>query len=389
MTWGKATPFPSQITQHLFIGSNAHAAALATANPLNIGAVLNVGTRRDYKQAPGIEYQRVPLEDTGAVTVQDFNTCMAFIEKHRDNNLLVHCNAGRNRSAAIVIGYLLKTGAFAGWRDAFRFIKGKREMVGCHSIVRDSILRRTGTAIGIGEKPMIDMKSYVPKYECLPSFLSATEAAELFNWLEQQKGLVLETGSCDLKPTHATIQWGERQGYLSCVPKAFRVRSAGTIPEFLRAIKERIEKQYGCYFNSIQVNKHFNQDAIVHSHADSPAGHICMLSVGAERDFILRRRSPYYTVCGQIRLTSGSLLTFFPKEQWKHTHEMPKSKERCGVRYGLIFRYISQALVPDGVIGKGVDRQETNRLRDLEYELSQKLHRQPTDEEMKAELVNR
>lgn len=68
MSFGKATPTPSQITDLIFLGSNRHAVNLAMENPSGIKAVLNVGTRRQYEQADSIEYKRVPLEDAGPVT---------------------------------------------------------------------------------------------------------------------------------------------------------------------------------------------------------------------------------------------------------------------------------------------------------------------------------
>lgn len=217
-------------------------------------------------------------------------------------------------------------------------------------------------------------KTYIPKYECIPDFLSPDESRNLFDWLEPQRGFVVETGSCHLAPTHATVQWGLRQGYLSCVPRPYRAKSSGPIPDYLVPLMRRIQERYTCVFNSVQVNKHFNEKAVVHSHADSPAGHICMVSVGAEREFVLRRRRPYFTEFARVKLANGSLLTFFPREQWKHSHEMPRSAKPCGARYALVFRYISQALVPDGVIDKktSAERKLINRARDTEYEAAQK-----------------
>jgi protein-tyrosine phosphatase len=142
MSWGKATAAPSQITDLIFIGSNKHAADLASANPEGIAAVLNVGDRRKYKQADSVEYRRVRLEDAGPVSQDDFNSCVDFIKTHaeRGNRILVHCNAGRNRSTAIVIGFLLTTGQFSRWTAAFKYVESKRECAGCNSIVKESVL---------------------------------------------------------------------------------------------------------------------------------------------------------------------------------------------------------------------------------------------------------
>jgi protein-tyrosine phosphatase len=142
MSWGKATAVPSQITDLIFIGSNRHAADLASANPEGIAAVLNVGDRRLYKQEKSVEYKRVRLEDPGPISQDDFNSCVDFIKTHteRGNRILVHCNAGRNRSTAIVIGFLLTTGQLSRWTTAFKYVKSKRGCVGCNSVVKKSVI---------------------------------------------------------------------------------------------------------------------------------------------------------------------------------------------------------------------------------------------------------
>src|SRR6202521_5534435 len=160
-------------------------------------------------------------------------------------------------------------------------------------------------------KPITD-----PRHEYIPDFVLPDEAADLFARLEQVDCFHLETGSCTLKPSHATVQWGPRQSYLDCVPKAYRAKSSGDIPEWLMPLKLRLEKKYNRYFDSIQVNKHFNENAIVHAHSDSPPGHICMVSLGAERIFRLSLRFGSYRTLAKIPLANGSLLTFFPKDQW-------------------------------------------------------------------------
>ena len=225
-----------------------------------------------------------------------------------------------------------------------------------------------------------------PKFEYIPDFIFSDEAADLFARLEQVDGFHLETGSCSLKPSHATVQWGPRQSYLDCVPKAYRAKSSGDIPEWLMPLKQRLEIKYNCYFDSIQVNKHFNENAIVHSHSDSPPGHICMVSLGAERNFRLALRFGSHRTLANIPLANGSLLTFFPNDQRRHTHEMPRSKTPCGARYALVFRYITEALTREGAIKTAVafknldkqgklERKQRNIERDTEYNAVQSAFR--------------
>jgi len=83
-----------------------------------------------------------------------------------------------------------------------------------------------------------------PRWEYIPDFLPTEESADLFRQLEKVTGFHMKTGSCTLKPSHATVQWGPRQAYLSCVPKEYQVKSSGDIPDLLVPLKLRLEKIY-------------------------------------------------------------------------------------------------------------------------------------------------
>jgi alkylated DNA repair dioxygenase AlkB len=219
-----------------------------------------------------------------------------------------------------------------------------------------------------------------PRYEYIHPYLSATEAAEIIAHLDATPHFIMETGQCDRPPMHATVQWGPRQSYTPCVPQEFRVKSSGDIPDFLVPLKMQLEKKYDCYFDSVQVNKHFNHNAKVNAHTDSPPGYICMVSLGAERDFRLAHRGTYKPLAS-IRMASGSLLTFFPKDQWRMSHAMPRSTTPCGVRYALVFRYITEALTREGSIGKvttpEAKRERANRkaIMKAEYDAVQTAYR--------------
>jgi hypothetical protein len=158
----------------------------------------------------------------------------------------------------------------------------------------------------------------LPRFELIPDFLSMTEAGKRLEYLSSLGGLNMETGHCTHPPTHATIQFGPRQAYFDCVPKEFRTVSSGPVPPQLADDLARIEDIYDCTLNSVQVNKHFDQDSKVDSHRDSPPGHICMLSLGAVRDFVLT--TSYHKPIATIPLYHGSLLTLYPHDQWAMRH---------------------------------------------------------------------
>ena len=197
-------------------------------------------------------------------------------------------------------------------------------------------------------KPWIDYDS---------AFL--TDTTKLSDWL-QTLPYKPETGACDRAPTHDTIQFGPRQAYVSCVPKEFRVTSSGPIPEELKELHERVERRYQAAFNTIQINRHWNENSFVSAHSDNMHGHIVMLSLGAPRRFILRYKHDDKAKAARWKagdiyldrvLDSGSLLTIYLQHQFDLTHEMPISLEPCGPRISLIWRYLTQSVV-DGPLGR-------------------------------------
>jgi alkylated DNA repair dioxygenase AlkB len=221
------------------------------------------------------------------------------------------------------------------------------------------------------------MKSKIPappRYEYVPNFLSPDKAEDLFERLKAIPGFKFETGSCELEPTHSTVQFGPRQAYLDCVPMIYRVKSCGEIPDFLAVLKDRLEEIHDCTFNSVQINQHYDHNSTVHAHHDSNPGHICMISVGAERDFCLHHQRPWHKEFARIKLANGSLLTFLPKEQWKMKHRMPRSEKPCGIRFSVIFRYIpfilTQTMPKNAASAK--EKRRIAAERNAEYEVAQK-----------------
>jgi hypothetical protein len=214
----------------------------------------------------------------------------------------------------------------------------------------------------------------VPRFELVPGFLNAAAAKTLFDRLLQLPGFKFETGSCTDEACHLTVQFGPRQAYNDCVPEKYRAISSGPMPDFLAAVQAPLEEKYDCTFNSCQINLHPDGNSHVFSHKDSNPGHICQVSVGSsDREFTLTYAMPFFFPFAHVPLASGSLLTFFPKEQHRMQHGMKKSKTPCGMKFSVIFRYIPSILTRT-FIKNAKNAAEANQIRkerDAEYEAAQ------------------
>ena len=197
-----------------------------------------------------------------------------------------------------------------------------------------------------------------PWFEFVPDFLDTAKADELLAWLNARQEWQKEDGYCatperSLVNQHDSIQWGPRQAYLACVPVEFRIKSSGPIPQALRALHERVEQRYLCSFNSMQINRHYNERSRVHAHSDHMHGDIVMLSLGQERRFILRYKHDDKAktlirwkagdIFQTLALPHGSLLTIYGRHQHDLTHELPEEDFPCKPRISVIWRYLTAA----------------------------------------------
>jgi hypothetical protein len=193
-----------------------------------------------------------------------------------------------------------------------------------------------------------------PWIDFVPNFLSESEQQSLISTIQTLK-CVPEIGQCKTAiPSHDTIHFGPRQAYLVCVPQEFRARSAGPILEPFLPLTARIEDRYQAAFNSLQINRHYNQNSSTLPHSDSIHGHIVMLSLGYPRRFVLTykfadkaktlRRWRAGDTLFDRELPSGSLLTLYKNHQFDLNHQMPKADHLCDMRISIIWRYIAEPL---------------------------------------------
>lgn len=145
------------------------------------------------------------------------------------------------------------------------------------------------------------------------------------------------------------------------------------MPDFLTAEQLPLEEKYDCTFNSCQINLHPDGNSHVFSHKDSNPGHICQISVGAPREFTLTYSMPFFFPFAHVPLASGSLLTFFPKEQHRMQHGMKKSETPCGMKFSVIFRYIPSILTQTFIKNAktAAEKKQIRQERDAEYEAAQ------------------
>ena len=110
----------------------------------------------------------------------------------------------------------------------------------------------------------------------------------------------------------------------------------------LLTVKAKVEAAAGGKFNSVLVNRYENEKDSVGWHADnepemSHEHPIASLSLGATRCFEMRKGSgPVQT----IELEHGSLLVMGPEMQREWRHRVPKTKNACGLRVNLTFRWM-------------------------------------------------
>jgi len=113
----------------------------------------------------------------------------------------------------------------------------------------------------------------------------------------------------------------------------------------LLAIRKRVQECAGADFNSVLVNLYRDGADSMGWHQDNekelgslPV--IASLSLGASRDFQLRRVKPGNTAPVTISLSSGSLLLMQGDTQRHYRHRIAGTRRRCGARINLTFRRI-------------------------------------------------
>lgn len=113
----------------------------------------------------------------------------------------------------------------------------------------------------------------------------------------------------------------------------------------LSDIKHRVEIISGYDFNSVLLNYYRDQNDCMGMHSDDesdlgPQPVIASLSLGEERDFILKHKYRKDIETIKLPLPCGSLLLMKGGTQARWKHGINRLRQACGARVNLTFRQI-------------------------------------------------
>ena len=118
----------SQITAHLFLGSQYNLLGLKKLKALGVTAIVNMRTHNDYSDAEheGIKYLHLPTVDNTPPPLDVLLKGADFMDNEIKNggSVYVHCRQGLGRGPTMAIAYLIKTGLT--YADAYAMIKRVR-----------------------------------------------------------------------------------------------------------------------------------------------------------------------------------------------------------------------------------------------------------------------
>src|SRR5882757_5178618 len=118
----------SQLTAHLFLGSQYNLLGLKKLKALGVTAIVNMRMHNDYSDAEheGIKYLHLPTVDNTPPPLEILIKGADFIDKEIKSNgiVYVHCRQGLGRGPTMAMAYLIKTGLT--FEDAYAMIKKVR-----------------------------------------------------------------------------------------------------------------------------------------------------------------------------------------------------------------------------------------------------------------------
>jgi protein-tyrosine phosphatase len=118
----------SQITAHLFLGSQYNLVGLKKLRALGVTAIVNMRMHNDFGDAAhaGIKYLHLPTVDNTPPPLTTLIKGADFIDEEIKNNgiVYVHCRQGLGRGPTMAMAYLIKTGLT--YQDAYNMVRKVR-----------------------------------------------------------------------------------------------------------------------------------------------------------------------------------------------------------------------------------------------------------------------
>jgi alkylated DNA repair dioxygenase AlkB len=143
-----------------------------------------------------------------------------------------------------------------------------------------------------------------------------------------------------------------REGARSAARFAPLVITASRSTTRVVELKRQVEQATGKRFNFVLLNKYESgKEGIGYHHDDMrdaiPAAEIASVSLGEERDFLLKPYSEEAKARGlvdtkKIRLAHGSLLCMKDNTQEHYKHSLPPRPKQTGMRINLTFRQLRE-----------------------------------------------
>lgn len=126
-------PLSNHCGRVIYLGGDNGANDFDKLSELGITHILNVSEciPNYWESTKQITYMRVPIDDCGSVILKDyFQSVFEFITRalESDGRILVHCFAGKSRSASFVIAYLMQHCRMK-YIDALRHVQTHRAVV--------------------------------------------------------------------------------------------------------------------------------------------------------------------------------------------------------------------------------------------------------------------
>jgi len=130
-----ASMSPSLILPTLFLGSKKDSTKVERLKELQITHILSVMGGKQHLVS-GCKHLSVPMADNGNTSLEEvMDRSFDFIEESQQdgNKILIHCHRGQNRSATVVIAWLMTKSLMnetpMSMHEAYRFVKERRDVV--------------------------------------------------------------------------------------------------------------------------------------------------------------------------------------------------------------------------------------------------------------------